>query len=128
MNEERIRKMNYNINANWYDCRGKEYNYNTICQKCRQEVDVATEIYEHLSNNYFGELKVHCRINNKLSIAPEEIYVYKVNNFIENIKPKYTPQVQTHHNNHYDNYDDENEQYIEYIPYSGPLPEVEYET
>jgi hypothetical protein len=118
INEQRLRKMNYNMNSNWYDCHGNGFNEFPICQKCFQGTDVAVELYEQLPNNFFGDLKVHCRINRELKVASDDVYYYKVRD--ENIfklDPGPTPQT---------NYQEEQEQeqYIEYIPdYYTPHPE-----
>lgn len=117
INEQRLIKMNYNINSNWYDCRGNGFNEFPICQKCFQGTDVAVELYEQLSNNFFGDLKVHCRINDKLKVASDDIYYFKVHNDnIFNLEPGPTPEIQTY---------TEEEQYIERIPdyYETPQPE-----
>lgn len=117
INEQRLMKMNHNINSNWYDCRGYGFNEFPICQKCFQGTDVAVELYEQLSNNLFGELKVHCRINNELKIASDDVYYFKVQDErIFNLEPGPTPDQKYY----------EEQQYIEHVPgytyYKTPTP------
>ncbi len=115
INEQRLKKMNFNMNANWYDCRKDGFSEFAICQKCFQGSDVAVEMFEQLSNNMFGDLKVHCRINGELKVASDDVYYYKViDENIFKLDPGPTPQT----------YYEEQEQYIEHIPeYYTPHPE-----
>lgn len=117
INEQRLKKMNFNMNSNWYDCRGSGFDEFAICQKCFQGSDVAVELYEQLSNNFFGDLKVHCRINGELKVASDNVYYYKVNyENVFSLEPGPTPNFHTTF--------EKEDQYIEYVPdYYTPHPE-----
>lgn len=115
-NEIRLYKMNYNINANWYDCTGLGAEFD-MCKKCMEGTEVATEIYEHLSNNMFGDLKIYCRKDGILHKAP----IYDEYNYVYNLSPGPTAMIQTINEEYNEQYEDANDAYIEYVPQGRPV-------
>jgi hypothetical protein len=63
--ESNIRKMYFNVNAEWYDC--KYYYRNNICNKCEEGSEFAVYLFEHNGNNRYGDLAVYCKKGHNLT-------------------------------------------------------------
>ncbi len=62
--ELNIRKMYFNVNADWVVC----YNYrNSICTNCEEGTEFATYMYEDYGNNRYGELMIYCMKGKNMS-------------------------------------------------------------
>ena len=126
-NELQIYKMNYNINQNWYDCRGFGLEEFDKCRKCMEGTELATEIYETLANNMLGDLKIYCRKHGLLHKAP----IYDEYNYIVyNLSPGPTALLTTIQSNNeqyeqyeqYENYEDTKEDYAKHTPQGRHVP------